>query len=180
MKFLAALATFVATISAAAIPNLNARATCPAAGSSFYLSVSDGGSFTGRYAHAGAPDSLPFVIFGVKPKPSGGPPSRATLFSLNSAGNLISVQGGKTFVAYESTPGANDGHVAITTSTGVANKLVCSINQSSCALSCTVAGYNYNYLASPKYQPDWRIAGAAGGDKKGNIAFTPIAVAASD
>lgn len=179
MQFLLALATFVATISAAAIPSLNTRATCPAAGASFYLQVGDGGDFTGRYAHAGAPDTLPFVIFGVKPKPSGAPPPRATLFSLNAAGNLISVQGGKTYVAYEQQPGENTGHVAITTSTGVANKLVCSIDSSSCALKCTVAGYTYNYLASPKYQPDWRVAGAAGANHKGQVPFTPVAVPSS-
>lgn len=178
MKVFGVLATLVATISAAAIPALNTRATCPAAGASFLLQVSNGGDFTGRYAHAGAPDSLPFVIFGVKPNKDGSAPARATEFKLNSAGNLISIQSGKTFYAYEQGPGVNSGHVAITTSANVANKLVCSITSGSCALKCTVAGYTYNYLASPKYQPDWRIAGAAAGTKAGNIAFSPVAIPA--
>lgn len=179
MQFLLALATFVATISAAAIPRLDTRATCPAAGASFYLQVSDGGSFTGKYAHAGAPDTLPFVIFGVKPKPSGGPTSRATVFSLTAAGNLISVQNGKTYVAYDTEPGENTGHIAITTNLSIGNKLVCSIDSSSCAVKCSAAGYTYNYLASPKFQPDWRIAGAVGASHKGQVPFTPVAVPSS-
>lgn len=178
MQLLLAFATLIASISAAAIPNtLSQRATCPPASGPFTLMVSGGGDLTGRYAHAGAPDTLPFVIFGVKPNKDGSAPGRATEFKLDSSGHLISVQNGKNYIAYNNEPGDNTGHITITTNTNIANKIICEISGGTCALSCSVAGYSSNYLASPKFQPDWRIASSQAVNHPGNIAFSPIAVA---
>lgn len=130
----------------------------------------------GKYAHAGVPNQYPFVVFGAAGK------ARATEFYLDSSNNLVSIQAGSDgnpalFYAYENPVSSVTGHVAIKASSSVSNKATCSIDSTSCALSCTVLSFSYNCLASPKYQPDWRIAGPAEANKAGCVAFTPIVIA---
>lgn len=179
MRLSVIFTAFVAAVTAAPIENsLFARAgTCAGLGTTtvngkaatgpFKLTVTNADQLEGNFAHAGAPDTLPFVIFGVK-----GNTARASEFYLNAAGNLFILQSNKVYVAYESSPGVNSGHVAISSNQNIANKITCTINKGACTLACSVAGYTYNYLASPKYQPDWRIAGAGGANFKTNIPFT--------
>lgn len=179
MRLSIIFSALVAAVAAAPIEtSLFARAgTCAALGTTtvngksatgpFKLVVTDAASngpgLEGNYAHAGAPNPYPFVVFGK---------GKATEFYLNAAGNLLTVQSGKTYVAYEETPGIDEGHVAISTNLNIANKITCKLNKGACTLNCAVAGFSYNYLASPKYQPDWRIAGKGGAAFATNVAFT--------
>lgn len=133
-------------------------------------------TLNGKYAHAGAPNTLPFVVFGAKLA------SKATEFYLDSSSNLVSIQADSSgnpalYYAYENPVSAVTGHVAIKDDSKVTNKVTCSIDGTSCALSCKVLNFSYNCLASPKYQPDWRIAGPAEANKAGCVAFTPIVIA---
>lgn len=103
----------------------------------------------------------------------------ATNFFLDKDGHLVSIQDDVIYTAYENDPDVPlSAHVLLGTSADIGSnpELLCDIDNDTCALDCTVSGYSYSCLASPGYQPDWRIAQAKAGAGPGCAEFTPVVV----
>lgn len=196
MTPLALLTTLTLALTASALPTIPSitdkrQTTCSPLGTTtttvggsavtltgpFKITVSgpSASSYVGNYARAGSPSPpLPFIIFGVKPTAA----KRASDFYLDSNNHLVTIQNDALVTAYENSPGFNAGHVAVGTAkqAGSSPLLTCSVDSSTCALNCNVAGFTDSCLASPKFQPDWRLAGPPTARNKGCLPFTPVVV----
>ena len=139
----------------------------------------------GYYAHAGKPSPYDTVIFDISPLRKD---LNATTFWTNADKNLITIQNGTMFYVNDVSPApdTDDGNidnmnVIISSGTNVTNKLTCDVDASSCAMNCsvTVSGteYDYNCLADPTFQPDWRLTAAKAGSGPGCFGpFNPVMV----
>lgn len=129
------------------------------------------------YAHAGAPSIYTTIIFDVSPLRR---ELNATTFFLNRAGHLVSVQDDVIYFANDVSPvysgNIDDMNVVISPDKDIGNKLLCDIDKDTCALNCSVTGYNYTCLADPTFQPDWRLTQAKANSGGGCIPFNPVVV----
>ena len=96
--------------------------------------------------------------------------STATDWYLEKNGHLVMIDGGKLYTVFEKDA-SDKGFVEIGTSTST--NMICSIDESSCALKCKASGFSYNCLASPLDKPDWRIAKDAAVAAQNCVPFTP-------
>lgn len=110
------------------------------------------------------------IIWDVQPEDS----SKATSFYLNGNGHLLLVQASKAYTAYEKDASMKSGNVLLGTSDSTNMK--CSVDKSDCRLKCSVAGGEYDCLASPEDKPDWRIAKSKSNAAGNCVKFTPIVV----
>ena len=131
----------------------------------------------GYYAHAGPPSPYTTIIFDISPLRKD---LNATTFFLNGAGHLVTIQNGTMFFANDVSPvpddvSFDDSNVVISSDKSIANKLICGIDKDTCAMNCTAAGYDFNCLAEPTFQPDWRLTNAKAGSGPGCVTFSPVA-----
>lgn len=130
----------------------------------------------GNYAHAGAPNFVPFVVFGVTPAQVA---RRATEFYIDSSSRLVSIQDGVVYTAYEATPSDAKGSYVSIGAPGQFNtngEVYCAIDKTTCALNCGLFDLTYNCLGSTHYQPDWLITATSEASKPACVKFQPIAV----
>lgn len=104
---------------------------------------------------------------------------RASEYYLTNAGNLIQIQDGALYIAYEQSPTAEKGsYVSMGTGSAVNTgaEVYCAIDGPSCNFYCGLWALTYNCLGSTHFQPDWLITGTGESSKPGCVKFTPKVV----
>ena len=167
--------TFLLAFSAAALGDcsLKKKATKIAGAEAtvtgpFAIKVSATGSVLNGNLAAGVGGGK--IVYDVQPGNAGD----ATSFYLNNKGHVILIDGGAVYTAYENDPSAT-GNMILGSSTNT--NLSCKVKDS-CVLDCTVEGFTYNCLASPKDKPDWCIGKSKGDVAQNCVPFTPVVVPA--
>ena len=135
---------------------------------------------SGYFAHAGAPSIYTTIIYDVSPLRRD---LNATTFYFTKSNHLITIQDELTWFANDVSPistSLDDQNVVISSDPAIANKLKCTTDDS-CKMTCSVTmdgtEYDYNCLADPTFQPDWRLSEAKAGAGPGCFApFNPVVV----